>query len=62
MGFHGHSALLPPHCCTASLSICTVGNPVLPSMGRSLSQDIVDVVVPMVLLHAIALSAWITVR
>jgi len=49
-------------CFAVSLSICTVGNPFLLSMGRSESRVIVEVVALVALLPGTALSPWITVR
>ena len=49
-------------CFAAWLSICTVSNPFLSSMGRSQPRVIVEVVALVALLPGIGLSPWITVR
>jgi len=49
-------------CFAASLNVCTVGNSLLSSMGRSQSRVIVKVVAPVALLPGSAPCPWSTVR
>ena len=54
--------LFPHRCLRSRLTLCTVGQPLLSSMGRLQSRVIGEVVAPVALLSGIALSLENTVR